>query len=125
MGRDNIIQALESLTVLELVGLYKELRERWGVREPYMPTPVLGPEIEPKPVLEEEEQVVFTVILKEIGPNKINVIKAVREFTTLGLREAKSLVDTAPQVVKEGMNKYEVAEIKAKLEATGATVEIV
>jgi large subunit ribosomal protein L7/L12 len=71
-----------------------------------------------------EEQTEFTVILKEIGPNKISVIKAVREVTTLGLKEAKELVEAAPKTVKEGVNKAEAATIKDKLTAAGANVEV-
>jgi len=73
---------------------------------------------------EEEEQTEFTVILKDIGANKINVIKAVREVTPLGLKEAKELVESAPKPVKEGVSKEEAATVKEKLEAAGATTEV-
>lgn len=126
MNREDLIKELETMTVLDLVGLTKALEEKWGVSAaapvavaaaPVAAAAAAAPE-------EVEEQTEFTVILKEIGPNKINVIKAVREFTTLGLKEAKDLVEAAPKAVKEAVSKQEAADIKAKLEAAGGVVEV-
>ncbi|MCL5025851.1 MAG: 50S ribosomal protein L7/L12 [Chloroflexi bacterium] len=128
VNREDLIKELEAMTVLDLVSLTKELEQRWGVSAA---TPVAvaaasmaaaAPAAAAAP--EEEEQTEFTVILKEIGPNRINVIKTVREFTTLGLKEAKELVEAAPKPVKEAVTKQEAEDIKSKLEAAGAVVEV-
>lgn len=121
---EDIIAALKSMTVLELAELVKALEAEFGVTAApvAVTTPVKGAEAAAPPA--EEEKVEFKVILKEMGANKINVIKAVREVVALGLKEAKDLVEGAPQVVKEGITKEEAAAIKAKLEAAGAVVEI-
>lgn len=125
MTKEEVIAAIKQMTVLELAELVKALETEFGVTAA---APVAGavsaaaaaaPAAPPA-----EEQTEFTVILKEIGPNKINVIKAVREVTTLGLKEAKDLVEAAPKAVKEGVNKQDATTMKQKLEAAGAVVEI-
>jgi large subunit ribosomal protein L7/L12 len=124
---DTIIEQLSSMSVLELVKLSKALQEQWGVSAaPAMAMAVpaavgTGAADATAPV---EEQTEFTVTLKEIGANKINVIKAVRELTGLGLKEAKDLVDGAPANVKENVSKDEAAAAKAKLEEAGAKADI-
>lgn len=123
MSREDIITALKSMTVLELAELVKALEVEFGVTAAApVAAPVKAAEVAAPPA--EEEKVEFKVILKEVGANKISVIKAVREVVALGLKEAKDLVESAPQVVKEGVTKEEAATIKAKLEAAGAVVEI-
>ncbi|MDQ3653814.1 MAG: 50S ribosomal protein L7/L12 [Chloroflexota bacterium] len=120
-----LIEQLEGLTVLELNGLVKALEEKWGVSAA---APVaMGVAAGGGPagaVAEEEEKTEFDVMLTEVGPNKIQVIKAVRELTSLGLKEAKDVVDSAPKAVKEGVAKDEADAAKAKLEEAGAKVEI-
>jgi len=126
MTPEVIIAALKSMTVLELAELVKALETEFGVTAA-APVAAAAPAKAAEAITAppaEEEKVEFKVILKEIGANKINVIKAVREVVALGLKEAKDLVEGAPQVVKEGVTKAEAAAIKAKLEAAGAIVEI-
>jgi large subunit ribosomal protein L7/L12 len=117
-------EQLEEMTVLELVNLKKELEERWGVSAAAAaPVAVAagggGAAAEPA-----EEQTAFDVVLTETGPNKIPVIKVIREITGLGLKEAKAVADEAPKPVKEGVAKEEADQIKAKLEEAGASVEV-
>lgn len=128
VSKDDLVAAIKGLTVLELSELIKTLEEELGVSAaaPVMaaaPAAAGAAEAAAAPS-EEEEQTEFSVILKEIGANKISVIKTVRELTTLGLKEAKELVEAAPKPVKEGVNKAEAASLKEKLESAGATVEI-
>ena len=127
MTKDELIAEIKKMSVMELAELVKALEEEFGVSA--APVAVAAPAAGGAPAqggaaTAEEEKSEFTVILKEIGENKINVIKAVREFTTLGLKEAKELVESAPKPVKEGVNKEEAAAIKAKLEEAGAKIEI-
>ena len=124
MKTEKIIEAIEKLSVLELVELKKALEERWGVTAaaPVVAAAAAAPTA--AAAAAEEEQTEFEVILKEIGPNKIKVIKAVRELTSLGLKESKELVDSAPSSVIKGVDKEEAAAAKAKLEEVGAVVEI-
>jgi len=119
---DEIMAAVKNMTVLELSELIKTLEAEFGVSAaaPVVATAAAPTEAAALP----EEKTEFTVILKDMGANKINVIKAVRELTSLGLKESKDLVESAPKAVKEGVNKDEAATIKQKLEAAGATVEI-
>jgi large subunit ribosomal protein L7/L12 len=129
ISKDDIVAALKEMTVLELSELVKTLEETFGVSAaaPMMAVGAPGAAAAGAPgapAAEVEEQTEFTVILKDIGANKISVIKAVREVTTLGLKEAKELVESAPKPVKEGVNKAEAATLKEKLEAAGATVEV-
>ena len=120
----DIIAALKTMTVLDLAELVKTLEKEFGVSAA-VPVAAAAPgaavAAAAAPV---EEKTEFTVILQEIGPNKINVIKAVREITALGLKESKDLVEGAPKPVKENVNKDEAAAAKQKLEAAGATVEV-
>ncbi len=124
MAVEEIIGSLEKLTVLELVELTKAIQEKWGVTAAVAAAPAApaagGGEAAPAA----EEQTAFDVVLTGAGEKKIQVIKVVREITSLGLKEAKDLVDGAPQAVKQGINKEEADSIKAKLEAEGASVEI-
>lgn len=122
MTNEEIMAAIKGMTVLELAELVKALEKEFGVTAAAPVAAAAAPAAgAAEPV---EEQTEFTVILKEIGPNKINVIKAVREFTSLGLKESKELVESAPKAVKEGVNKDEAAAIKKKLEEAGAVVEV-
>jgi large subunit ribosomal protein L7/L12 len=117
-----IAENLSSLTVMEAANLVQMLEEKWGVSAA---APVAVAAAGAAPAAEaEEEQTEFEVILKEIGPKKINVIKAVREVTSLGLKEAKDLVDGAPKTVKEAVSKDEAEQIKKKFEEQGAKIEI-
>ncbi len=124
MTKEEIISAIKNMTVLELAELVKALEKELGVSAApvAVAAPAAAAPAAPSPEVEEKAE--FTLILKEIGPNKINVIKVVREVTTLGLKEAKELVESAPKAVKEGISKEESNLIKEKLEAVGATVEI-
>jgi large subunit ribosomal protein L7/L12 len=123
-----IIESLEKLSVLELVELTKAIQEKWGVSAAPLAVAagpaVAAPAAAEAAPAEEEEKTSFDVILTAAGDKKIQVIKVVREVTSLGLKEAKELVDTAPNPVKQGVTKEEAETIKAKLEAEGATVEI-
>lgn len=122
MTVDEIIVAINELTVLELVDLKDKLQDQWGVTAA-APVAVAVAAAEAAPA--EEEKDYFTVVIKEIGADKIQVIKAVREVTNLGLKEAKELVESAPgAVVAEEVSKEDSANIKGKLEAAGAVVEL-
>jgi large subunit ribosomal protein L7/L12 len=125
---DTIAEQIEQLNVLELSQLVKKLEERLGVTAAAPVAYAAGPAPAAagggEAAAAVEEQTEFTPTLTEVGPNKINVIKVVREITQLGLKEAKDLVDGAPKAVKEGITKEEAESIKAKLAEAGATVEI-
>ena len=116
---DDIIEKVEKLTVVELVELVKALEEKFGVSAAM---PMAAGAAAAGAVAEEKTS--FNVVLKLVGEQKINVIKAVKEATGLGLKEAKDLVDVAPKVVKEGLNKEEADELKKKLEEVGAVIEL-
>ena len=126
MTKAEIVEAIKGMSVLDVADLVKTLEETFGVSAaapvamaasaPAATAEAAGPE--------EEEQTEFNVVLKEIGPNKINVIKAVRGVTPLGLKEAKELVESAPAVIKEGLGKAEAEEVKAKLESAGGVVAV-
>jgi large subunit ribosomal protein L7/L12 len=124
MTKEDIIGVVKNMTVLEIAELVKALEEEFGVSAASVAVAAVGGAPAAAAAAPEEEQTEFTVILKEIGENKINVIKAVREVTTLGLKEAKDLVESAPKPVKEGVNKDEAAAVKKKLEEAGAKAEI-
>ncbi len=126
MTKEEIIQAIENMTVLELAELVKALEEKFGVSAaaPVAVAAAAVPGAAPAAEEKAEEKTEFNVVLKEVGPNKIQVIKVVRQFTELGLKEAKELVEKAPSTVKEGVSKEEAEEIKKKLEEVGAKVEI-
>ena len=119
---EEMIKEIESMTVLELCDLVKAIEEKFGVTAaaPVMAAAAAGSGVA-APV---EEKTVFTVVLTSAGASKINVIKEVRAITSLGLKEAKDLVDGAPKPVKESVPKAEADELKKKLEAAGATVEL-
>lgn len=121
MNKDQIIEAIESMTVLELSELVKALEEKFGVSAA---APVAVAAAAPAEGGAAAEKTEFDVVLKDAGASKINVIKAVREATGLGLKEAKALVDGAPAAVKEGVSKADAEDLKGKLEAAGATVEL-
>ena len=120
---NKIIDDLSSLTVVEAAELSKQLEEKWGVTAAaaVAAAPAAGAAAGESPAEEKDE---FTIMLTSAGDKKINVIKEVRAVTALGLKEAKDLVEGAPKEVKTGVNKKEAEEIKAKLEAAGATVEL-
>ena len=121
---NGIISTLEGLNVLEMNALVKSIEEKWGVSAAAAAVAVAPAGGGGGAAAAAEEKTEFKVTLKDVGANKINVIKAVREVTDLGLKEAKDLVDGAPKVVKEGVAKAEAEEIKKKFEAAGAKVEI-
>ena len=124
LTQDQLLEAFASMTVLELADFKKAFEDKFGVTAA---APVAMAAAAAAPVaaaVEVEEQTEFTAVLAEIGPNKIPVIKVVRELTGLGLKEAKDLVDGAPKPVKEGVTKEEAAKIKAALEEQGAKVEV-
>ena len=118
---DKIIEDLSSLTVVEAAELSKQLEEKWGVTAA---AAAPAPAASDAGVAPAEEKSEFTVVLAAAGDKKINVIKEIRGLTSLGLKEAKDLVEGAPKEVKAGVNKKEAEEIKAKLEAAGAKVEL-
>ncbi len=123
MSKDKILEAIGNMSVLELAEMVKDMEEKFGVTAaaPVMAAPAAAAGAA---AAVEEEQDEFDVILQAVGEKKIQVIKVVREITSLGLKEAKDLVDGAPKTVKEKVTKAESAEMKAKLEEQGATVEI-
>jgi len=123
ISTEEFIQKIDGMTVLELNNLVKALESHYGVSAAAA-VAVAGPAGGGEAAAPVEEQTEFTVILKEVGDKKINVIKEVRGVTSLGLKEAKDLVEAAPAPIKEGVTKAEADEIKAKLESAGATVEI-
>lgn len=127
MTKEEVLEAIKQMSVLELSELVKELESEFGVSAAAPVAVAAAPAAAAAPEASdaaEEEQAEFSVILQEIGDNKINVIKAVREITSLGLREAKELVEGAPQAVREGVAKDEAADVQKKLQEAGATVAI-
>src|SRR5262245_8278802 len=123
--KEQVVDFLSEMSVLDLAALTKELEDKWGVKAAPVAVagaaPAAGGGAAAPAAAEQTE---FTVILKDAGTNKIGVIKAVREVTNLGLKEAKDLVDGAPKVVKEGVSKADAETMKKKLEEAGAKVEI-
>jgi large subunit ribosomal protein L7/L12 len=125
MSKDQILEAIDGMTVLELSELVKAFEERYGVTAAApvaMAAPAAAASGEAPAAAEEQTE--FDAVLTEVGPNKILVIKAVRELTGLGLKEAKDLVDAAPKAVKEGVAKEEAEAVKAKLAEAGASVDV-
>ena len=124
MTREEIIKAIEEMSVLELSELVKDLEDKFGVSAaaPVAAMPMPGAVAAAAPA--EEEKTEFDVIYKKVGSNKIATIKVVRELTGLGLKDAKDLVDNPPKPIKEGVSKEEAEEIKKKLEEVGAEVEL-
>ncbi|MDY0058463.1 MAG: 50S ribosomal protein L7/L12 [Myxococcota bacterium] len=121
--QEQLIDALSNMTVMEIAALRDALEEKWGVSAaaPVAMAMPAGGAVAAAPV---EEQTEFTVVMESFGAKKIGVIKVIREITGLGLKEAKDLVEGVPATVKEGVPKAEAADIKAKLEAEGATVKV-
>jgi len=127
LSKEEVLEAIKGLTVVELADLVKSLEEEFGVSAAAVAAPAVAVAAgAPAPDAAEavEEQTEFNVIITGAGDNKINVIKAVREVTTLGLREAKDLVESAPKAVQEGVSKDNAQKTKEKLEAAGATVTV-
>jgi large subunit ribosomal protein L7/L12 len=124
MTTEEILSAIENMTVLELNELVKAMQDRWGVTPMAAPAAGAAAGAAGEAAKEEEEKVSFDVILTAFGDKKIQVIKAVREVTNLGLKEAKELVEGVPRAVKEGLTKEEAEPLKKKLEDVGATVEL-
>ncbi len=128
MAVDTLIAEIEKLNVLELVQLTKALQDKWGVSAAPVAAVAAGPAAgapaaaEAAPVVEEKTE--FDAVLTEVGPNKINVIKVVRELTGLGLKEAKAVVDEAPKPIKEAVSKDEADKIVAKMAEVGAKVTV-
>ncbi len=123
---DQVLDIIKEMTILELRDLNERIQDEFGITAA-APVAVAAPVAAGAPAeaaAEEEEKTEFTVHLKDIGANKINVIKAVREVTTLGLKEAKDLVESAPTNVKEGISKADAEEVQKKLKDAGATVEL-
>ena len=120
LTNEEILEAIASKSVLEISELIKMMEDKFGVSAAAAAVAVAGPAAAPAA----EEKTEFDVVLTEIGSNKIAVIKAVREITGLGLKEAKDLVEGAPKAVKEGVAKADAEELKKKLEAAGAKVEL-
>ena len=127
MTKEEILDGILGLSLMDAAWIVKELEDKLGVSAA-MPVAAAAVAAAPAAAAEaaapEDEQTEFTVTLTDIGANKVNVIKAVREVTTLGLKEAKDLVEAAPQPVREGVSKEEAAEVKAKIEAAGAQVTV-
>jgi large subunit ribosomal protein L7/L12 len=127
---DEAFELIKGMTILELRDLNKRIEEEFGITAAAPVAVAAAPAAAPggapaaAPAAEEEEKTEWTVVLKDMGANKINVIKAVREVTTLGLKEAKDLVESAPTNVKEGVTKDEAEAVRAKLTEAGATVEL-
>jgi large subunit ribosomal protein L7/L12 len=125
VSKEQVVDFLSKMSVMDLAALTKELEDKWGVKAAPVAVAAAGPAAgaagAAAPVAEQTE---FTVILKEVGAKKIEVIKVVRELTQLGLKEAKDLVDGAPKNVKEGVSKADADTMKKKLEEAGAKVEI-
>jgi large subunit ribosomal protein L7/L12 len=124
LSQDDILTAIDGMTVLELSEFIKAFEERYGVTAaaPAAAAVAAAPAADGEAAAEEQSE--FEAVLTEVGPNKIPVIKVVRELTGLGLKEAKDLVDAAPKAVKEGVDKDEAEKIKAALEEQGAKVEV-
>ena len=121
ISSEQVIEYLSNLPVIQIAELVKTLETKWGVSAAPVAVAAVGGGAAPAAV---EEKTEFNVILADAGANKINVIKAVREITALGLKEAKDLVEGAPKAIKEGVGKDEAEDIKKKLEAAGAKVEV-
>jgi large subunit ribosomal protein L7/L12 len=125
---DQVFDLIKDMTILELRDLNKRLQDEFGISAAPVavaaPAAAAGAAAAPAVAVEEEEQTEFTVVLKDFGANKINVIKAVREVSTLGLKEAKDLVEGVPANVKEGIPKSEAENVVKKLQEAGATVEM-
>lgn len=122
LGKEEILDAIGSMTVIDLVDLVSSIEEKFGVSAAAVAAPVAAAAGEAAPA--EEEQTEFAVVLSAVGDQKVAVIKVVRAATSLGLKEAKDLVDSAPKPIKEGVSKSEAEELQKKLQEAGATVEL-
>lgn len=122
ISREQVVDYLSNLPVIQIAELVKTLEEKWGVSAAPVAVAAAGGGAAPAAAVEEKTE--FDVVLADAGANKINVIKVVREITALGLKEAKDLVEGAPKTIKEGVGKDEAADIKKKLEDAGAKVEV-
>jgi large subunit ribosomal protein L7/L12 len=123
LNQDQVIEYLSSLSVMDIAKLTKALEDKWGVKAaPAMVAGAAGPAAAAAPAAAEQTE--FTVILKEAGANKIGVIKVIREITSLGLKEAKDLVDGAPKEIKAGVSKDDAEAIKKKVTEAGGVVEV-
>lgn len=122
--KDQVVDFLSNLPVIQIAELIKTLEDKWGVKAAPAAVAVAAGPAAAGPAAAAEEQTEFTVVLKDAGANKINVIKVVREITGLGLKEAKDLVEGAPKDLKEGVSKADSADFKKKLEEAGAKVEL-
>ncbi len=121
VSKEQILDTISNMTVMEVVDLVKLMEEKFNVSAAVA---VAAPAVGGATAAVVEEQTEFTVVLSNFGANKVGVIKVVREMTSLGLKEAKALVEEAPSTVKDGVSKQEAADIKKKLEEAGASVEI-
>ena len=119
--KENILEAISNMTVMEVVELVKAMEDKFGVSAAVAAAPVAAGAAAPAAV---EEQTEFNVIMTKFGENKVSVIKVVRTLTGLGLKEAKDLVEGVPSTIKEGVTKAEAADVKKQLEEAGATVEV-
>jgi large subunit ribosomal protein L7/L12 len=126
LTKDQVVDYLSNLPVIQIAELIKTLEDKWGVKAAPVAVAAVGGGAAAggAPAAAAEEQTEFTIVLKEAGANKINVIKVVREITGLGLKEAKDLVEGAPKDLKEGVSKADAADFKKKLEEAGAKVEL-
>ena len=122
VSKDDILETISKMTVMEIVDLISAMEEKFGVSAAAVVAVAAGPAAGGAAAAEEKTE--FTVVLKAAGEKKVEVIKVVRAITSLGLKEAKDLVEGAPQTVKEGVNKDDAAKFKKDLEAAGATVEV-
>ena len=124
VSKEQVVDFLSKMSVMDLAALTKELEDKWGVKAAPVAVAAAAPAAGGGAAAPAAEQTEFTVTLKEVGAKKIEVIKVVRELTQLGLKEAKDLVDGAPKAVKEGVSKADAETMKKKLEEAGAKVEI-
>ncbi len=125
ISREDVIKWIESASILDVNQLVTDLEEKFGITAVAAPVAMAGgPAAGEAGAAGAEEKTEFSVVLTEVGDKKINVIKAVREVTNLGLKEAKDLVEAAPKPVREGISKEEAEEVKKKFEEVGATVEV-
>ena len=124
LSNAELIEALEQKPLLEVVELVKEMEEKWGVSAAAAAAPVVMAGGGAGDAAAVEEQTEFDVVMSSFGENKVSVIKAVRALTSLGLKEAKDMVEAVPATVKEGVNKDEAEDVKKQLEEAGATVEV-
>ena len=120
--KENILEAISNMTVMEVVELVKAMEDKFGVSAAMAAAPAAAGAAAAPAVVEEKTE--FNVIMSKFGENKVGVIKVVRALTSLGLKEAKDLVEGVPSTIKEGVNKADAADIKKQLEEAGATVEI-